>query len=466
VTLAARLFAAVVAIAAGCGPSTGIGSSDDDDDDLEPDARSGAVAELTGTVWAPGMAPGMVPVGHEIPIAFARVSLVSDRPAPIPSSVYCETCVDSTGAILSDAHGHFTVGTLATGNYWLVIEKGQFRREVALVVTSGHRTLDAADTTLPSAFDREHGQTIPHVAVAAGSYDSIQDILGKMGLGQIGAGGDLTNTLGEIDLYANGGADLGLAMGTLTQLVSDPARLRQYHIIFIPCASTANTAALADQQNLKNLRDYVAAGGKLYVTDWSGEWMDDVFPAPVELGGATTDTPASAYDATADTWNPALFGDADGDYYQSPDGHAVDPDLSAWLTGQIGPRSDSGGDVGPIDPDRFVVYDNWNWIKSLTAVPVGVDGDGNPIVDTPRVWVEGSGAVGAGAGPHPLSVTFNPPGCGRVLYSTYHTAPGTHLGLLPQERVLLFLILEIGVCNNNPPIGRVAPPRSRAAIDD
>lgn len=448
VTSRAPWLLAMVLLAA-CGASAS-------GDDAELDGHGGPVAVLTGTVWAPGMAPGLVPAGEEIPIAGAKIYLRDQRPAAIPAGVYCETCMDVTGAAVSDAHGRFEVGTLTVGTFWLIIEKGQFRLEQQVTVTSGTRALADADTTLPSQLDYAAGKTIPHVAVAAGNYDSIQDVLGKMGVGQVGVDGGFTSTAGELDLYGNGGTELGMAMGTLTQLVGDLDRLRQYHIVFIPCAGVANIAALRDQQVLRNLRDYVAAGGKLYVTDWSGEWMDDVFPAPIELGaamtGGQTDTPAAAYDAATDTWNPAMFGDADGDFYEVTDGQVVDADLEAWLTGQIGPRDATGGDVGPIDPARFHVYDNWNWIKSTTPVRVGTDMTGAPIFDEPRLWVEGSGAPAAPAGKHPLTVTFHPPGCGRVLYSTYHTAPGTHRGLLPQERVLLYLILELGVCNNNPPI--------------
>ena len=433
---------------AACGASIG-------DGDDHPDSQGGPVAELTGTVWAPGMAPGLVPPGEEIPIAGARISLVRERPAPIPTTVYCERCLDTTGAALSDAHGRFEVGTLETGDFWLVIEKGQFRLEQPVTLTAGSRALGDVATTLPSELDVAGGKTIPRIAVAAGNYDSIQDILGKMGLGTVGTDGGLTSTGGELDLYRNGGTDLGMAMGTLTQLVGDLERLRQYHIVFIGCASTANTAALRDPQVLRNLRNYVALGGKLYVTDWSGEWMDNVFPSPVTLGASTTggrtDTPASAYDAATDTWDPTQFGDADGDFYAVPDGEAIDPELRDWLDGQIGPRDDAGGDVGPIDPTAFRVFDNWNWIASTSPIQVGFDPQGQPVFDEPHAWVVGSGAPGAGPGKRALTVTFHPPGCGRVLFSTYHTAPGTHRGLLPQERVLLFLILELGVCNTNPP---------------
>ncbi|MBK9037353.1 MAG: hypothetical protein IPL61_39950 [Myxococcales bacterium] len=450
-SLAAAVVGAV-AMAGGCGPGSGVTGDDDG-----PDAHGGPLAALTGTVWAPGMAPGLVPPGEEIPIAGARVSLQRARPAPVPAGVYCERCVDTTGAAVSDAHGRFDVGTLEAGTFWLVIEKGQFRLEQQVELTSGTRALTDPETTLPSALDVAGGKTIPHVAIAAGNYDSVQDILGKMGLGEVGVDGGLTSTAGEFDLYSNGGTDLGVAMGTLTQLVLDLDRLRQYHMVFIPCASTANVAVLDDPRALRNLRDYVAEGGRLYVTDWSGEWMDNVYPAPIQLGASVTgtavDTPAAAYDPATDTWDPSRFGDADGDFYEAVDAEVTDPGLAAWLDGQIGPRNDTGGDVGPIDPGAFRVYDNWNWIAATTPVQVGVDAQGAPVFDEPHAYVVGSGAPAAGPGKRPLTVTFNPPGCGRVLFSTYHTAPGTHRGLLPQERVLLYLILELGVCNDNPPIG-------------
>ena len=50
---------------------------------------------------------------------------------------------------------------------------------------------------------------------------------------------------------------------------------------------------------------------------------------------------------------------------------------------------------------------------------------------------------------YPHAVTFEP-SCGRVLYSTYHTAQKSHAWLVPQERVLLHLIMELGVCNAGP----------------
>ena len=38
-----------------------------------------------------------------------------------------------------------------------------------------------------------------------------------------------------------------------------------------------------------------------------------------------------------------------------------------------------------------------------------------------------------------------------MMFSTYHTNEIPHVGLAPQELVLLYIILEIGVCHHTPP---------------
>src|SRR5690606_34972854 len=42
-------------------------------------------------------------------------------------------------------------------------------------------------------------------------------------------------------------------------------------------------------------------------------------------------------------------------------------------------------------------------------------------------------------------------GCGRMMYSTFENSSVAHAGLNPQELVLLYMILEIGVCFEEPP---------------
>ena len=434
-----------------CGPS---GRGDDEGGGVDA-PYSGPTGILRGRVWAPGLAPGMTTTGEEVPVAGAAVYTTSVRPPPIPAGVYCEPCQAApAGAVLSDHTGSFIVPDAQPGKRWLVIQKGQFRLEQELDITTSDITLETAQTTLPSVMDQANGKWIPRVAIAAGSYDPLESILGKMGIGAVDAQGSYSATNGKLDLVDNGGNTLGMTVSTLEALVRDPAKLASYHIILIPCSGDSNTAALQDQQVLKNLRDYVKLGGKLYVTDWSGEWMDNVFPTQVQLGeggfggfGGSIDTPASAYASVSDSWNSSQFGSADGDAYDSNDADAVDPGLASWLGAQRGPTP-SSATTSAFNAHQFEAVDNWNYIQTLTPVQVGIE-NGSPVVDTPKAWVTGSGG---GSGRHALTVTFEPAGCGRVMFSTYHTTPGAHLGLYPQERVLLYLLMEIGVCSDNPVI--------------
>ncbi len=460
-------LAAVLLLVAACGGGRPRGRGHDgaeEDGGSEaglPPPPPGGYAVFRGTVWAPGNAPGMVPAGQAIPVAGAVVEVLDSRPAAVPNAVYCEPCQEAgVGAVTTDAKGNFVLGNLLPGDRWLVIRKGQFRIERQVTIVEGEdRMLPADWTTLPGVHDPAAGQWVPRIALATGDYDELEDVLGKMGIGDVsgegvwrsGEGGD------RIDFYTNGGrSDVPIA-GTLTDLVRDRARLMQYHVVFIPCSDESNTSALADPQVLRNLRDYVREGGKLYVTDWSGEWHDNVFPAFVRLAnegflGDDVDTPPEAFDAgdlsdpSDDTWNTSVFGTADGDSYDTDDAEAVDERLHAWLNGQQAP--DEGGVVRTVDASRFAATDNWNTILETPSVQVGFDDERLPVYEQAKAWVIGSSPNASGK--RPLTVTYEPAGCGRVLFTTYHTTPRSHVGLLPQERILLFLIMEIGVCKSGP----------------
>jgi len=65
------------------------------------------------------------------------------------------------------------------------------------------------------------------------------------------------------------------------------------------------------------------------------------------------------------------------------------------------------------------------------------------------VWLQGDGL---GLGVHPLTVTGQH-GCGKIQFTSYHTAEFfDYVGLSPQELVLIYTILEIGVCQQSYPM--------------
>lgn len=437
-----------ILLAAACGPE---GRNGGGDDGVTPDAAEGNFASISGKVWAPNQGPGQAMLGQEIPISGALVYVSTTRPAPIPEGVYCEQCVATpNGGVLSGADGSFKLD-VDPGRYWVVIEKGQFRIEAEYELQLGTFDMSPQQTTLPSVHDPLTGRYMPKIALAPGTSDSVEDILGKLGFGTM-TGNEFTSPAGEmgpeIDIIDYNGA--ATAPGSVAYLLSNIAEMRKYHIIFFPCMAgipAAIDTLLNDQTILANIRRYVNEGGKLYVTDWSGEIMDRAFPQQIELGDAGADS-VGTYDPVTFTGTLTTVGDADGGLYDLDDGKAVDPGLNAWLGLQTGP-SDSGG-VGIYNPNGFEVTDLWNWVKKLTPVQIGVDDMSLPVYDTPKVWATGSKSGVTGGDNRPIAVTFEPTGCGKVLYTSFQTSSSAHVGMYPKERLLLYLIMEIQTCSDSP----------------
>jgi hypothetical protein len=352
---------------------------------------AGVVATLTGTVKAPN---------GQMPIAGALVYLTRERPAPNPTQVYCDGCVQlahGTPHALADASGRFELGATALGAQFLVVQKGGFRRVREIYVSKGKAPLPETLTTLPPKTDLAQGDEVPKMAVVHGAYDEIEASLAKLGIDP-----------SAIELVQS-----ALVGKAAREFLTDQARVMKEHIIFLPCGDftqpAPNTDLSQDPVILENLRGFVAAGGRLYTTDWHYDFVARAFPGYVSWVGASA-APCSgceriAYDATATV---------------------ADPGLSAWLGAQ--------------SLTSFTLQRNYTSVASVSSVAT-VDADGNPKTVTPKVWVRGARD---GAAPRPATVTFEN-GCGRVLFSTYHTEPSS-LALTPQERTLLGVLLETSVC--------------------
>ncbi|MGE0546695.1 MAG: hypothetical protein AB7O24_32935 [Kofleriaceae bacterium] len=428
-----------------CGPSGR--PADDDDDDVPVDATPSAT--LTGKVWAPNQGPGQAPPGEEIPIAGALIYVSTEKPMGIPDHVYCEQCVATPqGGVLSGPDGSFTL-QVVPGRYYVTIQKGQYQLEAQYELPDGTTNLTPEQSTLPSVWDPVNGKYMPRMAMAQGTNDNIEDILGKLGVGSLvsdtfsGPGGENGPEITIYDYYTSGST-------SVTYLLQTIEEMRKYHIIFFPCATSMGGLddLLTDQTVLANIRRYVSEGGKLYVTDWSGELADRAFPQQIELGDAGADS-VGTYDPMTFTGTLTTAGTADGGAYGLSDGNAVDPGLNAWLGMQVGPTE--GGVVPTMyNANAFAVTDLWNWVKKLNNIQIGVDDMGMPVYDEPKAWVTGTKPSTPGAANRPIAVTYQPTGCGKVLYTAFQTANAAHHGLYPQERVLLYLIMEIQTCSDSP----------------
>lgn len=432
---------------AGVDSTTTAGATDESDtnpfvfdvggvDDMGPGGCGGGAqtnATLSGTVLAPN---------GEIPIAGALVYTSVSPPVGIPQQVYCDECQPincDDFLTFTDVDGTFELDTQAGNGRYLVVRKGQFMRVSQIDIVEGSAVLTPVLTTLPGTNDPAAGLYIPRIAVGYGSFDRIEDALGKFGLGQTSIAGfeeNLVPNSEPFDIWDNGGSPGGdgfTSQGTFAQLISDPSRLDDYHIIFVPCSSDTYLSSL-DAATIGNIRDWVAAGGRWYVADWANEWMEHVFPDYQTLTGEPNAADVGAYDSNATV---------------------QDPDLLAWLMALPNPLKD----INPLNdeshptlfdlPGFVTTVDNWSVIQQVHPVLVD-DGMGGQADVGHKVWLEGPGGSGGGAGPHPLTVTGEF-GCGRIQFTSYHAAEFfDYVGLSPQELILLYTILEIGVCQDNP----------------
>ena len=179
--------------------------------------------------------------------------------------------------------------------------------------------------------------------------------------------------------------------------------------------------------------------GKLYITDYANEWLYVTFP------------------------NYQTFHEVDG----NPDldafetfGHILDEDLLAWLSAMPEPLKDINS-INSIPLPTLsllpmvTIQGIWSGLKSVEEIWVTND-QGVEVNVGHYTWVEGAGNNVSGVPNdmnYPMTVTGRH-GCGKMMFSTYHTSDEAHLGLTPQELIMLYMIMEIGVCEGDsvPPV--------------
>jgi hypothetical protein len=424
-------------------------TGDDPDDDWEepldcmdiggdccppnPDAN----ASLSGTVWAPN---GVIPVSG------ALVYTSAEPPEPIPDHVYCAECLELTCGeqdfSVTAADGTFEVQA-ESGDKYLVVQKGQFMRVSMIDVSPGNAMLQAEQTELPDEWDPSEGEYIPKIAIANGAFDRLEDAFGKLGLGETMIEDfeeQLVPGTESFELWDNGKDPLvdGFeSQGSFAELVADPARLADYHVIFVPCSNDDYIAVLEDPEVLANIREWVEKGGRWYVADWANEWLAEPFPEYQDfyfLQGVGYDL--ANYDSK---------------------GTVLDAGLLAWLEALPAPLDDINPFNDELHPTlhdlpHVMTVDNWSGVKYPLPEVLVDDGMGNMVDVGHKAWLEGPGG---GDIPildiHPLTITAQY-GCGKIQFTSYHAAEFfDYVGLSPQELVLMYTILEIGVCQADLP---------------
>lgn len=369
---------------------------------------------ISGKVLAPN---------KTMPISGALVYAVTTKPDPIPQEVFCDKCVElpqSTPHTTSGPDGVFKL-KLHKGKWILVTQKGAFRRYREIEVTDNGLNVPEELTTLPSKTDQAKGDNIPKMAVIKGAWDAIQNSLAKLGLGKVDTHGSLVKgsesfTMHDCDLIRIFPPKVDCKPMHPGDLFKSYEELSKYQIIFVPCDSDWLDGNFADQKVQDNLRKWIKDGGRLYVTDYQYDLLQKTLPGYIIWEGESSSM------GSAELENP----------YDAP-AIVQHPDLKGWLTAQ--------------GITNFKLLESYTIVDKVTKLPTPGP-DEKPYDVLPQAWILGDVP---GHGIRPATVSY-PYGCGRILFSTYHTEGDKTTGtnLLPQERALLYIILEVAVCIKEP----------------
>ncbi len=413
------------------------GSSDSSNDGSPP----GELVTIRGTIWSPGADNPAVLENNRFPIPGAAVIAYTSRPADIPQERYCNECVEipvGTPNTLSDPiTGEFELRLTAGMTYFLTVQKGEFRRvrEYTVPDTAGQTvdlTWDANGprpelTTLPNRTNLEGGDNIPKIAMIRGGYENMRPMFDVLGF-------EYDHDQYDFDIYCAWNPLSACPGPGVNTLLNDPATLNQYNLIIVSCGEDwpGGSAQAAD-----NLRQWVMDGGSLYVDDFNYDFVERPWPDflswYVSMGGEEDDDDR----VCADGGNEGVGHCNNWSEYDF-DGAASDvPDFAAWL---------ELPEVNRGEPLRL--FAAWDYIHGIGAGLVGVDESGAEIRQPPRVWMYNENSVPFGDFHVPATVSW-PYYCGRALYTVYHThssGAGADYELLLQEKIMMYLIMEVQTC--------------------
>lgn len=345
------------------------------------------VGSIQGTVYAPN---------GETPVAGARVWV------PAAGALARQGTVAET---TTDALGRFTLQNLPAGTVNVNVAKGSWATTFTATVMANQVTnVPAAETTMPAT-----GEGALRIAVFQGAFDHMEDVLAKLGFGEVDEWGVLVPGTETFDLYS---------YDELASIFADLAQMQQYDLIFLDCGADEDPLWNDLAATVANVRAYVEGGGRLYATDLTYDYVEQAFPAAIDFVGSDG-TPADEPEelSEAELGIPDIEADAT----------VLDSNLRGWLAGRGALQGDSTVHITGFASGWAVI----------NAVGPGT-----------KSWIEGSVTYGwpAETEVRPLTVTFEA-GDGLVLYTSYHTAEGyegtTPTELLPQEQVLAYLAFEL-----------------------
>ncbi len=447
---------------------------------------------LTGRVITPGRADDNTANQVGVPNALVYILRSTDAgelPAisqGVPSDGQsCDRCDgQDLGPILvgavTDANGNYTLeGNVPVGvDVLLVTKVGKFRRATTLSIpaeagcqtTALPTALPDNPTRMPRTMADGIAVNIPHIAISTGRIDAMECVFEKMGIattefGNFGADTRIHVYRGEGPSGAREGARLDDSTPPDEDLYGSIARMRDYDLVVADCEGGGWDGRDELAPNLfperiatgATVREYVNRGGRLFASHLSFSWLHEN-----DTTAYSDADPIATGLAAAGTWDIDYNGNAGN--------------LSTGGTGVV-----SIVGTRPLVSPRIQSFADWLENEGVASPP-----DYEFAMTDPRSMVQtlgssteefmfredGNGRV--------QQFSFNTPygapeeaACGRVAYSGFHvaaTAGGNDpfLGaifpahcqnalandgdLTDQEKVLLYMLFDVGACVGDEPI--------------
>jgi hypothetical protein len=472
---------------------------------------------LTGRVITPGRTDGNTGNQVGVPNAFVyilRNNNVGDLPPideGIPSTGQrCDRCEDQQlGPVLAgavtDAHGNFTIeGNIPVGvQFVLVVKAGKFRRAVQYTLSAGAAcqttALPTAAASNPTRLARHLNDGlavhIPRIAIATGDYDAMECVFWKMGFASSGA----TNVFsapqlnGRIHLYRDNGAwpdacsacangatscvqtncpGCGSCSGSTScnncrntwrtglnheRLFENGGRIREYDMVISDCRGDINGLPTSGSAGAANIRTYANAGGRVFASHWSHNWIED---------GSTAYSPSNPL-ATglnpAVNWQPHDTNISNGTGHISQGRANSSPRIQTFIEWMVNESA-----VPSADNLTFNIPEPRSRAASLGTYTEEFVHCNGGVCDRESRW-------------RPQQLAFYTPyappaadaSCGRVVYTGYHVSvTGTNGETFPShcsgtlsatEKTLLYLLFDLGACVGAEP---QPPPCTPLTCDD
>lgn len=404
---------------------------------------NGTQTDLRGVVTAPN---GIDPVpGAVVYVPYALPEF--------PEEVSCDVCGELAGNAVVQARtnpdGSFLLQKLPTAEnqppntaVTVVVQKGRFRKVSQVPIANACTENDLGDSDLfrlPQRHNPPH-EHLPKIAIATGDYDKMECVLRSLGIADDQFGAPAADK--RIHLYNASLHEEDSSWPSVATLFDDPNLLSTYNIVFLNCGNSQESV-LSDASFRTRLLDYVGAGGRLYVTDQAYDFVEQVFPEPIDFAPDATTNPSQPEEMNAAQVGNDMAG---------TDATLTDQDMITWLDAV---EARSGDTILKNGNQIYVTHFLIGWVMQY-AVHVS---------ETVKMWLFAN-IDGGNPSMDPLTTTFDYNQCGRVLYSSYHTLGRESAGLCgglfppcpsfpaycetldlsPQERVLEYLIFHVADC--------------------